>query len=84
MVNNLLRKQESPTGKQRRYALDLLSKVGTIHDKNHGAVIVPSNPQALKIYLVKSNIVEDSGTFGLFLHKELEFFILKMMEGVHL
>jgi len=84
MFNNLLRKQESPTGEQRRYALDLLSKMGTIHDKNHGAVILTSNPQALKIVLVTDDMVEDSETIGLFLLAELEFFILKMVEGVHL
>ena len=84
MVNNLFRKQENPTPEQRRYALDLLSKIGAIADKNQGAIIDTSNPQALKIYLVKSNMAEDSETFGVFLHSQLQFFIRKMMEGVHL
>ncbi len=84
MVNNLLRKQENPTSEQRQYALDLLSKIGGIADKNQGAIIDTTNPKALQIYLVKSNMLEDSETFGTFLYKELEFFILKMVEGVHL
>ena len=84
MVDNLLSKQENPTNEQRRYALDLLSKIGGIADKNQGAIIDTTNPQALKIYLVKSNMVEDSETFGNFLCSQLQFFVLKMVEGVHL
>jgi predicted RNA-binding Zn-ribbon protein involved in translation (DUF1610 family) len=84
MVNSLLRKQENPTSEQRRYALDLLSKIGAIADKNQGAIIDTNNPQALKIYFVKSNMVEDSEAFGTFLCNQLQFFVLKMVEGIHL
>jgi hypothetical protein len=84
MVNNLLRRQENPTNEQRRYALDLLSKIGAIADKNQGAIIDTNNPQTLKIYFVKSNMMEDSKAFGTFLCNQLQFFILKMVEGIHL
>jgi hypothetical protein len=61
-----------------------LSKIGGILDKNQGAAVDTSNPQALTIYYAKRNMLEDSETYGVFLYRMLEFFVLKMVEGVHL
>lgn len=82
MINNLLRKQESPSGQHRKYALDLLGALGGISDINNGAIIQTKNPKDLKIYLVKDKMRDDSERFGLFLFKELEFFVEKMIQGV--
>lgn len=83
MTNNLLRKQESPSIRERQYSLQLLASIGRICDLNKGAVIETKNPNELKIFLVKDCMREDSESFGLFLLKELEFFVTTMTNGVH-
>lgn len=82
MTNSLLRKQEIPGAKERKYAIDLLAKIAVVADLNKGAIIDVKNPHDLKIYLVKDNMRSDSESFGLFLMKELEFFADKMSSGV--
>ncbi len=82
MTNNLLRKQEVPSIRDRQYNLQLLTEMGAVCDLNKGAVIDTKNPKELKIYLIKDSMREDSETFGLFLFKELEFFVAKMVDGV--
>ena len=82
MMNDLLRKQESPSDQRRKYALNLLAAMGGVSDINYGAVIETKNPRDLKIYLVKDKMRDDSETFGLFLFKELEFFVEKMAHGI--
>lgn len=82
MTNNLLRKQEAPSSRDREYGLQLLTDIGTVCDLNKGAVIDTNNPKDLKIYLVEGNMREDSKTFGLFLLNELEFFVAKLVNGV--
>lgn len=82
MANNLLRKQEVPPIRDRQYSLQLLTDIGALGDLNKGAIISTKNPKNLEIYLVKDNMREDSETFGLFLFKELEFFVAKMTDGV--
>lgn len=82
MVNNLMRKQESPPDKVRQYALRLIGELGAIADLGKGAVIETKNPNQLKIYLVKDSMREDSQDFGMFWYKELEFFVAKMNSGV--
>ncbi len=82
MTNNLLRKQEVPSTRDRQYCLQLLTHIGAVCDLNKGAIIDTKNPKDLKIYLIKDSMREDSESFGLFLFKELEFFVAKMMNGV--
>lgn len=82
MTNNLLRKQEVPSIRECQYALQLLTEMIMLSDPSNGAVIYTQNPKALQIYLVKENMTEDSETFGLFLLRELEFFVMKMAEGI--
>ena len=82
MTNNLLRKQEVPSIRDRQYSLQLLTDMGAVCDLNKGAVIDTKNPKDLKIYLIKNSMREDSESFGLFLFKELEFFAAKMVDGV--
>lgn len=82
MTNNLLRKQEVPSTPERQYSLQLLTDMGAVCDLNKGAVIDTKNPKDLKIYLIKDSMREDSESFGLFLFKELEFFVAKMVNGV--
>lgn len=82
MTNNLLRKQKVPSIRDRQYSLQLLTDMGSVCDLNKGAVIDTMNPKDLKIYLIKDSMREDSETFGLFLSKELEFFVAKMVNGV--
>lgn len=84
LTNNLLRKQEAPSDAHRKYALNLLEKMTAISDLNRGAVIETKSPRELKIYLVKDSMLEDSETFGLFLFKELEFFVGKMVGGIRM
>lgn len=82
MTNNLLRKQEVPSNRDRQYSLQLLTDMGAVCDLNKGAIIDTKNPKDLKIYLIKDSMREDSESFGLFLFKELEFFVAKMVDGV--
>jgi hypothetical protein len=84
MVTNLLRKQEEPTGAQRQYALDLLKRIGCLADKNRGGIIDMSDLNNMTIYIVESEMLEDTRTFTSFLFKELEVFVTKMREGVRL
>ena len=84
MTNELLRKQEVPSSKQRQYALSLLSDMKAISDKNNGVVFDTTNPGDIQIYLVKENMLEDSEQFGQFFYAELEFFANKMSNGVNL
>lgn len=84
MTNNLLRKQEAPSARERPYALRLLSEMGAVCDLNKGAFVVTKNPNDLQIHLVKDTMREDSEAFGLFLFRELEFFVGKMTNGVRL
>jgi hypothetical protein len=84
MTNNLLRKQEVPPMPDRQYSIRLLTDMGAVCDLNKGAVIDTKNPKKLQIYLIKSSMRDDSETFGLFLYKELEFFVEKMTEGIRL
>jgi hypothetical protein len=82
MTNNLLRKQEDPLDAHRKYALDLLEKMGVISDLNCGAIIETRNPRELEIYFVKDSMLEDTATFGLFLWNELKLFVGKMVRGI--
>ena len=82
MTNNMLRKQESPSIRDRRYCLELLANMGSLWDLNKGAAIELKDPRALKFYLIKDSMREDSKSFGLFLYRELELFITKMAHGV--
>lgn len=82
MTNNLLRKQEAPSIRDRQYSLQLLTDLGAICDLNKGAFINTKDPKDLKICLIKDRMREDSETFGLFLFKELEFFVAKMVNGI--
>jgi hypothetical protein len=82
MIDNLLRKQEVPSIRDRQYSLQLLTEIGAICDLNSGAVIDTSNPRHLEIYLIKDSMREDSKTFGLAIFLELEFFVAKMADGV--
>jgi uncharacterized protein with PIN domain len=84
MTNNLLRKQEPPSDRYRKYILNLLASMTVISDMNNGAVIETKNPRDLKIYLVKDKMRNDSETFGLFLFRELELFIEKMIHGIRI
>lgn len=82
MTNNLLRKQEIPSIRDRQYCLQLLTDMGSVCDLNKGAVIDTTNPKDIKIYLIKDSMREDSKSFGLFLFNELKFFVTKMADGV--
>lgn len=84
MINDLLRKQETPSINQRKYALSLLREMKAISDKNKGAVIDTISPEKLKIYLVKDSMLEDSEQFGLFIYSEIEFFVSKMKSEISL
>lgn len=82
MTNNLLRKQEVPSARERQYSLQLLIDIGAVCDLNKGAVIDTKTPKDLKIILIKNSMRKDSESFGLFIFKELEFFVAKMENGV--
>ena len=82
MTHNLLRKQEVPSPRERQYALRLLSEMKRLDDLGGGAVVDTTTPTALKIYLVKTRMREDSETMSLFLCKELQSFVAKMTGGV--
>lgn len=84
MTNDLLRRQESPSNRRRKYALTLLSEMGGISDMDHGAVIDTSNPRDLDMYLVQDRMRDDSETFGLFMFYELQFFTDKMDYGIEI
>jgi hypothetical protein len=61
-----------------------MREMKAIADANRGAIIDTTNPEKLKIYLVKESMLEDSEQFGLFLYSELEFFAKIMINGVSL
>jgi len=82
MTNNLLRKQEAPSNSDRQYSLQLLKDLKAICDLNKGVIVDTKNPKNLQFYLVKENMREDTEGVGLFLYKELEFFVEKMANGV--
>lgn len=82
MTNNLLRKQEAPSSNERQYSLQLLKDLRSISDLNKGVIVDTKNPKNLQFYLVKENMRDDTESVGLFLYKELEFFVLKMADGV--
>jgi len=82
MTNNLLRKQEIPSLRDRQYSLKLLTDMSSVCDLNNGAVIDTKNLKDLKIYLIKENMLEDSQDFGIFLFQELTFFVAKMADGI--
>lgn len=84
MANNLLRKQEAPSARDRQYSLRLLADMEAVSDMNKGAVVQTSSPKDLKIYLVKDSMRDDSETFGIFLFQEIGFFVTKMEQGVAL
>lgn len=63
MTNNLLRKQEFPSIRDRQYSLQLLTDIGTICDLNKGVVIDTRNPRHLEIYLVRDSVREESDIF---------------------
>lgn len=84
MTNNLLRKQEAPSTRDRQYALQLLVNMIAICDVNKGAIVDTKDINSLKIYLVKESMREDSEAMGLFLLKELELFVAKMTNGIRL
>jgi len=82
MANNILRKQETSSERDRRYGLQLLRDMGVVCDLNKGAIIETKDPNNLKIYLIKDSMRKDSETFGMLWFKELEFFIDKLINGV--
>ena len=82
MLNNLLRKQESPSDAQREYALRLLEKMGGIADLNRGAIIETTNPRALKVHVVKDSMLADTVKYALLLFNELEYFVATMIHGI--
>jgi len=82
MTNNLLRSQEVPSSRDRQYCLQLLAEMGVVCDLNKGAVIDTKNPKQLEIHLMNDRMREDSESYGIFLFKELEFFVTKMVDGV--
>ncbi len=84
MLNNLLRKQESPSDAHREYALQLLEKMDVIVDDNHGVYIYidTTNPRAMKVHLIKDRMLEDTERFAMFLFNELEYFVATMIHGI--
>jgi rubrerythrin len=82
MLNNLLRKQESPSDAHREYALQLLEKMRVIVDLNQGAIIDTTNPRAMKVHLMKDRMLADTETSALFLLNELEYFVATMIHGI--
>lgn len=82
LTNNLLRKQESPSDKDRQYCLQLLAELEVVCDRNNGAMIETKDPRNLKIYFVKDCMLEDSENYGQLLFSELSFFVTKMSAGV--
>jgi hypothetical protein len=84
MTNNLLRKQEVPSIREREWSLQLLADMGVVCDLNKGIVISTKNPNDLQIYLVKDSLREGWETFGPFFFREFRFFAAKMADGVRL
>jgi len=82
MLNNLLRKQESPSSREREYSIRLLSSMAAVCDADKGAVIHTKNPQKLEIFMFKENMRDDSETFGMLICMELKYFVEVMERGV--
>jgi len=56
--------------------------MNAIFDANKGAIIETTKPHELKMYLVRDSMRDDSQSFGLFIHRELECLIEMMNLGV--
>lgn len=64
LTNNLLRKQKSPSEKDRQYCLQLLAEISVIYDSNRCVLINTKNPKSLKISFPKENMSKDSENYG--------------------
>jgi hypothetical protein len=82
MSTELLRKQIVPGPEVRRQAIAEMVAAGSVFDSNGGAVIDTKNPNDLKIYLVKSNQLDDSESFGLYWYHEIEEFVRFMQNPI--
>lgn len=82
MTNNLLRKQEDPSARDRQRSIKLLTEVGLICDLNKGMAIDTSDPTKFKVYFAADRMRADSETFGRILNNELCFFVDKMTTGI--
>lgn len=80
--NDILRKQELPPIAQRRYAMDLMRKVGIFYDLGKGAAVQTNHKDGLKIYLFKDNLRPDSDVYARLLDAELDRFGKAMSSGV--
>lgn len=84
MINDLLRKQETPSKRNRSYALLLIRDMQYICDLNKGAVVKTDNLDELNLTLIEECMLEDSKQFGWFLCSELMYFVEKMKNGIGL
>jgi hypothetical protein len=84
MVNNLLRKQEPPSDKQRSYAIKLLEQMGAIVCLNDGATIDTTKPRNLQVHLFKDRMTNETEADARILANELTHFVEKMVGGVKL
>lgn len=82
MTNNLLRKQESPTPSQRKYALDLISQIGSIADEDKAFIIDTKDPLKLKAGVVRERLTHDSQSAGKAFWIELKFLSETMDSGI--
>lgn len=88
LLNNLIRKQEPPSVRDRQYCLQLLTNIRVIMDANKEFFIEMSDINKLVLHFIADHIQVGAEQYsmhtGLFLHKELEFFVKKMTDGVRL
>jgi hypothetical protein len=82
LEHDILFNQIIPGASQRQYAINLLSKITAVFDKNKGGVIDTSNPSSLKIYFVQDDMLDDTKTYTIFISNELQFFVKVMTAGI--
>jgi hypothetical protein len=78
MLNDLLRKQESPSKERCAYALSLMASIKTIADMGRGAVLDMSDLTKPVIYVIQDKAREDSQLFAVFIQSEFETLIRLM------
>lgn len=82
MMNDLLRKQEVPSEKNRRYALELLQKIGPVFDLKKGAAVDARDLEELKPYVFEDNRRDESQVFVTLIQQELKLFVAMMKSGI--
>ena len=82
MINDLLRKQETPSLKRREYSMSLLMEMKVIFVQDKGAFIITNNLDDIKLHYIDEKFNKVTEANGYYLYSELNYFVDKMLKGV--